>query len=114
MRNSNYPQDDPAPDPDPVSRPRVGTRLWDKLNVIEELIRNRSGSSTSVAADGDSDTTPTVSFEPDPADLPVVAGDEPEAEGEITENGEGTANLAFEKAPRYRFPHRHRVEVEVK
>ena len=111
MPGTNYPQDDgpEGPTAAAVSRPRVGSRLWDKLDHIEQLVSQRV---SGAASSGDDSTTPTVTFEPDPADLPIVAGDEPEPEPEdLSPTGEGSANLAFEKPARYRFPHRRRVEV---
>jgi hypothetical protein len=109
---TNYPLDDPAPTDVPVSRPRVGSRLWDKLDAIEKKIDARIGGN-SQRPDGKEGETPTVTFEPEVDDLPVTSGDpEEENTDEGAGTGEGTANIAYKAPPKFGFPHRRRVEIE--
>lgn len=110
MPPSRYPLDEEDEAPAAVSRPRVGSRLWEKLDHIEDLIKGQGSTSD----EDDPATGPTVTFEPE--DLPTNATDledeDPDADpGDAPDNGEGTANLAFTPPPAFHFPHRKRVEV---
>lgn len=111
MPGTKYPLDDPA---EPIARPRVGSRIWAKLDSIERKIDERLGGGLA-SSGSDDDGAPTITFEPEIEELPVVPddgeGDDAAAGDGDAGTGEGTANLAFEEPAAFRFPHRRRVDL---